>query len=50
MLKHLKYIDGTSDKFWEIQTEGTMHTVTYGRNEISSQACRRSGSNSIRFW
>lgn len=38
MFKHLKYIDGTSDKFWEIQTEGTTHTVTYGRNGTSGQS------------
>lgn len=37
MFKHLKYIDGTSDKFWEIRTEGTMHTVTYGRNGTAGQ-------------
>lgn len=38
MLKHLKYIDGRSDKFWEIQTEGAMHTVTYGRNGTAGQS------------
>lgn len=38
MFKHLKYIDGTSDKFWEIQTEGATHTVTYGRNGTSGQS------------
>jgi len=38
MFKHLKYIDGTSDKFWEIQTDGTTHTVTYGRNGTSGQS------------
>ncbi len=38
MFKHLKYIDGTSDKFWEIQTEGATHTVTYGRNSTSGQS------------
>jgi len=37
MFKHLKYIDGTSDKFWEIQTDGATHTVTYGRNGTSGQ-------------
>ncbi len=38
MLKHLKYIDGTSDKFWEIQTTGATHTVTYGRNGTAGQS------------
>lgn len=38
MFKHLKYIDGTSDKFWEIQTEGAIHTVTYGRNGTAGQS------------
>lgn len=37
MFKHLKYIDGTSDKFWEIQTAGATHTVTYGRNGTAGQ-------------
>jgi len=38
MFKHLKYIDGTSDKFWEIQTSGDSHTVTYGRNGTDGQS------------
>ncbi|WP_313266604.1 DUF6493 family protein [Sphingobacterium sp.] len=38
MFKHLKYIDGTSDKFWEIQTAGSTHTVTYGRNGTAGQS------------
>ncbi|WP_293944494.1 MULTISPECIES: DUF6493 family protein [unclassified Sphingobacterium] len=38
MFKHLKYIDGTSDKFWEIQTVGVTHTVTYGRNGTAGQS------------
>lgn len=38
MFKHLKYIDGTSDKFWEIQTAGATHTVTYGRNGTAGQS------------
>ena len=38
MFKHLKYIDGTSDKFWEIQTSGSTHTVTYGRNGTVGQS------------
>jgi Uncharacterized conserved protein len=38
MFKHLKYVDGTSDKFWEIQTAGSTHTVTYGRNGTAGQS------------
>ena len=38
MFKHLKFIDGTSDKFWEIQTNGATHTVTYGRNGTAGQS------------
>lgn len=38
MFKHLKFIDGTSDKFWEIQTNGATHTVTYGRNGTVGQS------------
>lgn len=38
MFKHLKYIDGTSDKFWEIQTAGSTHTVAYGRNGTAGQS------------
>lgn len=32
MKKHLKYIDGNSDKFWQIEVNGLEYTVTYGRN------------------
>lgn len=32
MKKHLKYVDGTSDKFWQIEVSGTQYTVTYGKN------------------
>jgi len=35
MKKHLKYIDGTSDKFWEIEVTGSNYTVTYGKNGTS---------------
>ena len=38
MFQHLKYIDDTSDKFWEIQTSGTTLTITYGRNGTSGQS------------
>jgi predicted DNA-binding WGR domain protein len=32
MKKHLKYIDGNSDKFWQIEVSGINFTVTYGKN------------------
>lgn len=35
MKKHLKYIDGSSDKFWQIEVLDTVYTVTYGRNGTS---------------
>ncbi|PDS25127.1 DUF6493 family protein [Flavobacterium branchiophilum] len=35
MKKHLKYIDGTSDKFWQIEAQGIQFTVTYGKNGTS---------------
>ncbi|WP_432672697.1 DUF6493 family protein [Flavobacterium sp. SM2513] len=35
MKRHLKYIDGNSDKFWQIATTGTHFTVTYGKNGTS---------------
>jgi len=35
MRKHLKYIDGNSDKFWQIEVSGNEYTVTYGRNGTS---------------
>ncbi|WP_281232516.1 DUF6493 family protein [Flavobacterium gelatinilyticum] len=35
MKKTLKYIDGNSDKFWEIEVTGTSYTVTYGKNGTS---------------
>ena len=35
MKKHLKYIDGTSDKFWQIEVSELQYTVTYGRNGTS---------------
>ncbi len=38
MLRHLKYIDNTSDKFWQIETKGNSHTVTYGRNGTDGQS------------
>jgi len=35
MNKHLKYIDGTSDKFWQIEVTDNKFTVTYGKNGTS---------------
>jgi predicted DNA-binding WGR domain protein len=35
MKKQLKYIDGNSDKFWEIEVTGSQFTVTYGKNGTS---------------
>ncbi|WP_298121986.1 DUF6493 family protein [Flavobacterium sp.] len=35
MKKHLKYIDGTSDKFWQIEAINNQFTVTYGKNGTS---------------
>ncbi|MRX38125.1 WGR domain-containing protein [Flavobacterium sp. LC2016-23] len=35
MKKHLKYIDGNSDKFWQIDVTGLEYTVTYGKNGTS---------------
>ena len=32
MKKHLKYIDGNSDKFWQIEANESEYTVTYGKN------------------
>ena len=38
MVKKLQYIDGTSDKFWQITVDGNKHTVTYGRNGSAGQS------------
>lgn len=35
MKKHLKYIDDTSDKFWQIDVNEQQFTVTYGKNGTS---------------
>ena len=32
MKKHLKYIEGNSDKFWQITVQENSFTVTYGKN------------------
>lgn len=38
MLKQLKFIDGTSEKFWQIETSGESHTVTYGKIGTDGQS------------
>jgi predicted DNA-binding WGR domain protein len=35
MRKHLKYINGTADKFWQIEVNDLSFTVTYGKNGTS---------------
>jgi predicted DNA-binding WGR domain protein len=42
MKKILKFIDGTSDKFWQIEVSGQSHTVTYGKNGTSGTAQTKS--------
>ena len=42
MKKHLKYIDGTSDKFWQIEVTDATYTVTYGRNGTSGTSQSKS--------
>lgn len=38
MKKHLKYIEGNSDKFWQIEVQGAAYTVVYGKNGTSGTA------------
>src|SRR5690606_27737544 len=38
MVKKLQFIDGNSDKFWQIAVDGNQHTVTYGRNGSTGQS------------
>lgn len=45
MKKHLKYIDGTSDKFWQIEVTEAAYTVVYGRNGTSGTAQTKSFSS-----
>lgn len=42
MKKYLKYIDGNSDKFWEIEVTGLDYTVTYGKNGTSGTSQTKS--------
>ena len=44
MKKSLKYIDGNSDKFWEINVTGFEFTVTYGKNGTSGTSQTKSFS------
>ncbi|MFC0780047.1 DUF6493 family protein [Flavobacterium sp. HJSW_4] len=44
MKKTLKYIDGNSDKFWEINVTGFEFTVTYGKNGTSGTSQTKSFS------
>ncbi|WP_417940204.1 WGR domain-containing protein [Flavobacterium sp. RS13.1] len=45
MKKHLKYIDGNSDKFWQIEASGLEFTVTYGKNGTSGTSQTKSFSS-----
>lgn len=45
MIKHLKYIDGTSDKFWNIEVSENEFTVTYGKNGTSGVSKTKSFEN-----
>ncbi|WP_409416022.1 DUF6493 family protein [Flavobacterium sp. PS2] len=42
MKKHLKYIDGNSDKFWQIEVTGFEFAVTYGKNGTSGTSQTKS--------
>lgn len=42
MKKHLKFIDGTSDKFWQIEVTGNQFTVNYGKNGTSGTSQTKS--------
>ncbi|MBF4465334.1 DUF6493 family protein [Flavobacterium sp. LC2016-12] len=44
MKKSLKYIDGNSDKFWQIEVTGLNYTVIYGRNGTSGTSQTKSFS------
>jgi predicted DNA-binding WGR domain protein len=37
MKKYLEYNDEKSSKFWEIQVDGNIHTVRYGKTGVSGQ-------------
>lgn len=46
MKKHLRYIDGDSDKFWQIEVSDSQFTVTYGKNGTSGVSQTKSFENS----
>ncbi|WP_291285995.1 DUF6493 family protein [Flavobacterium sp.] len=46
MKKNLKYIDGNSDKFWDIEVTGLDYTVTYGKNGTSGTSQTKSFATS----
>lgn len=46
MKKHLKYIDGSSDKFWQIEVLEATYTVTYGRNGTNGVSQARTYADS----
>jgi len=45
MKKHLKYIEGNSDKFWQIEVSDSNFTVTYGKNGTSGVSQIKSFAN-----
>lgn len=45
MKKHLKYIEGNSDKFWQIEVSDSNFTVTYGKNGTSGISQIKSFAN-----
>lgn len=47
MKKHLKYIDGTSDKFWQIEAQGIQFTVTYGKNGTAGTSQTKTFSTEV---
>lgn len=42
MKRHLKYIDGNSDKFWQIEATANQFIVTYGKNGTSGTSQTKS--------
>jgi predicted DNA-binding WGR domain protein len=48
MKVHLEYINESSDKFWEIETQGSTFTVNYGRNGTAGQSQTKSFEDEAR--
>lgn len=44
MKKHLKFIDGTSDKFWQIEVSGLSFTTVHGKNGTTGTSLTKSFS------